>query len=343
MLKKYKYNCKCGNSWTDYDNELQGSDIFTRPECTECETALDNTHSVEVITDPETIGRAVMLGELSHYLTFRTTYSAAPNGASRWFPEDEWVTASEFVDLHYFHDEDDGVYSVTMYAIKDRQTLTTPENELCLFTTGAMPPRTYVTKKSNQKQNKPTEKMSKTIETIEGHLVYVSKETVGATDLNGVRYFLDQFVMPSLELQEAVLKQFGRPGLGKSEEKPTKLNDQNQAVLYALLDLGACDEALNGGEPIGADWSQLKKTIRELGEAFPEARKEYDVDGEEPTPPKRFNHMMDIAFALVTEEEDPLKLDGATIREAIIQRLSGLTDSELAGDCVGYCDTYEED
>ena len=53
--------------------------------------------------------------------------------------------------------------------------------------------------------------------------------------------------------------------------------------------------------------------------------------------------MMDIAFALVTEEEDPLKLDGATIREAIIQRLSGLTDSELAGDCVGYCDTYEED
>ena len=58
----------------------------------------------------------------------------------------------------------------------------------------------------------------------------------------------------------------------------------------------------------------------------------------------KFNHMFDIAFSVVSQLEDPFdcaRSEPHLIREALLNRIAGLTDSELS-EALGHCDTYEE-
>lgn len=56
-----------------------------------------------------------------------------------------------------------------------------------------------------------------------------------------------------------------------------------------------------------------------------------------------YNHMFDIAFSVASEFHDPfisIQMEPHLIREALLIRLAGLTDSELS-EALGHCDTYE--
>ena len=54
----------------------------------------------------------------------------------------------------------------------------------------------------------------------------------------------------------------------------------------------------------------------------------------------KFNHLYDIAFSVVSEDEDGVDITGAMVRESILRRLAGITDDEIM-ESIGYCDTYE--
>ena len=54
----------------------------------------------------------------------------------------------------------------------------------------------------------------------------------------------------------------------------------------------------------------------------------------------QFNHLYDIAFSVISENEDGEDITGAMVRESILRRLAGITDDEIM-EAIGYCDTYE--
>lgn len=58
--------------------------------------------------------------------------------------------------------------------------------------------------------------------------------------------------------------------------------------------------------------------------------------------PRKFNHLYDIAFSVVSNVEDGGDVTGAMVREAILKRLAAATDDDLM-EGIGYCDTYEEE
>ncbi len=60
---------------------------------------------------------------------------------------------------------------------------------------------------------------------------------------------------------------------------------------------------------------------------------------------KRFNHMYDIAFSVVSEFSDPyeaVEKDPQLIRDRMLKRIAGLGDDELL-EALGWCHTYEEE
>jgi len=54
----------------------------------------------------------------------------------------------------------------------------------------------------------------------------------------------------------------------------------------------------------------------------------------------KFNHLYDIAFSVISNDEDGEDITGAMVRESILRRLAGITDDEIM-EAIGYCDTYE--
>jgi hypothetical protein len=58
--------------------------------------------------------------------------------------------------------------------------------------------------------------------------------------------------------------------------------------------------------------------------------------------PRKFNHLYDIAFSVISNVEDGGDITGAMVREAILKRLAAATDDDLM-EGIGYCDTYEEE
>jgi hypothetical protein len=54
----------------------------------------------------------------------------------------------------------------------------------------------------------------------------------------------------------------------------------------------------------------------------------------------KFNHLYDISFSVISEDEDGVDITGAMVRESILRRLEGITDDEIM-ESIGYCDTYE--
>ena len=52
-----------------------------------------------------------------------------------------------------------------------------------------------------------------------------------------------------------------------------------------------------------------------------------------------YNHMYDIAFTVISYEEDGFDVTPAQFRLAIIERIASLTDPELF-EAVGWCSTY---
>jgi hypothetical protein len=60
---------------------------------------------------------------------------------------------------------------------------------------------------------------------------------------------------------------------------------------------------------------------------------------------KKFNHMYDIAFSVVSEFSDPyeaVEKDPQLIRDRMLKRIAGLGDDELL-EALGWCHTYEEE
>lgn len=57
---------------------------------------------------------------------------------------------------------------------------------------------------------------------------------------------------------------------------------------------------------------------------------------------RKFNHLYDIAFSVVSNVEDGRDITGAMVREAILKRLAAMTDDDLM-EGIGHCDTYEEE
>ena len=54
----------------------------------------------------------------------------------------------------------------------------------------------------------------------------------------------------------------------------------------------------------------------------------------------KYNHMVDIAFAVETNESDPLHLPEGEVLAALLRRLAGLlSDGQLTAE-IGHCDTY---
>jgi hypothetical protein len=56
----------------------------------------------------------------------------------------------------------------------------------------------------------------------------------------------------------------------------------------------------------------------------------------------RYNHMLDVAFSVSSEEEDPYKLSKSEVISALEDRLESLKEN-YCGEAFGHCDTYEED
>ena len=65
----------------------------------------------------------------------------------------------------------------------------------------------------------------------------------------------------------------------------------------------------------------------------------------------KYNHMLDIAFEIISEEEDGSDITPEQIHVAIAKRLVSLAEKCIAtganeyevGGAIGICDTYEED
>ena len=57
---------------------------------------------------------------------------------------------------------------------------------------------------------------------------------------------------------------------------------------------------------------------------------------------QKFNHMMDVAFSVVTEDDDPSKIDYNVLLLGLTKRLASLMEN---GDreSFGHCDTYTYD
>jgi len=51
--------------------------------------------------------------------------------------------------------------------------------------------------------------------------------------------------------------------------------------------------------------------------------------------------MLDIAFTVISENEDSATLTPRELREGLLRRIAGLTDEEL-DEAIGFCDSYEE-
>jgi hypothetical protein len=54
---------------------------------------------------------------------------------------------------------------------------------------------------------------------------------------------------------------------------------------------------------------------------------------------KKYNHMLDIAFTVITTKADPAELTSRELREGLLARIAGLTDADLH-EAIGFCDTY---
>jgi len=52
--------------------------------------------------------------------------------------------------------------------------------------------------------------------------------------------------------------------------------------------------------------------------------------------------MLDVAFSVSSEEEDPYKLSKSEVISALEDRLESLKEN-YCGEAFGHCDTYEED
>ena len=67
-----------------------------------------------------------------------------------------------------------------------------------------------------------------------------------------------------------------------------------------------------------------------------------DSDGNRVKQYKKFNHMMDVAFSVVTEDDDPSKIDYNVLLLGLAKRLASLMEN---GDheAFGHCDTYTYD
>jgi len=60
---------------------------------------------------------------------------------------------------------------------------------------------------------------------------------------------------------------------------------------------------------------------------------------------KKYNHMMDVAFTVVSEEEDPYELTIEELIDGMDRRLESLRKqhSYEAREAFGHCDTYIEE
>jgi hypothetical protein len=56
----------------------------------------------------------------------------------------------------------------------------------------------------------------------------------------------------------------------------------------------------------------------------------------------RFNHAFSFSFELMSLDEDGADVTGAQLREAIVARLTRLSDAELVEACEAPYDSYEE-
>ena len=57
----------------------------------------------------------------------------------------------------------------------------------------------------------------------------------------------------------------------------------------------------------------------------------------------KYNHMLDIAFEVISEEDDGSDITPEQIHVAILKRLVSLAESNEydIGGAIGFCDTYE--
>jgi hypothetical protein len=52
-----------------------------------------------------------------------------------------------------------------------------------------------------------------------------------------------------------------------------------------------------------------------------------------------YNHMYDIAFTIISYQEDGRDITPAQVRLAVVERIASLTDHEIF-EAIGWCDTY---
>lgn len=59
----------------------------------------------------------------------------------------------------------------------------------------------------------------------------------------------------------------------------------------------------------------------------------------------KYNHMMDIAFSVVSETEDPFDLTAEELLAGLERRIDNLKSEnyEEVKEAFGHCDTYDED
>ena len=62
----------------------------------------------------------------------------------------------------------------------------------------------------------------------------------------------------------------------------------------------------------------------------------------------KYNHMLDIAFTVTSDSEDPESISREEIIASLLRRIADLTEFEHAtelrvGCAIGHCDTFEEE
>ena len=55
---------------------------------------------------------------------------------------------------------------------------------------------------------------------------------------------------------------------------------------------------------------------------------------------KQYSHLYDIAFEVISHDEEGRDITPAQVRLAIIERIAKIQDSEIF-EAIGWCDTYE--
>jgi hypothetical protein len=104
---------------------------------------------------------------------------------------------------------------------------------------------------------------------------------------------------------------------------------------YPWCDIMVADRAigLNSDDEFLESWLEYHDNVEQQPLREAPHGKEY---------PRKFNHLYDIAFSVISNEEDGGDITGAMVREAILKRLEEATDDDLM-EGIGYCDTYEEE